>query len=161
MDVTQSTATPSLSQNTTSSSSPTQESASFQAALDAFYELHQQSQITGVSTAKYNAALESLGLEAGDNLEAIHLLSANGYNTGAPSVDAILKYGDTTQEVGNHSYMKQEQMPLSRSTPQELEDEATTTDVKEIAEEFLQQRMTPASVQQTDLATLLQDTQEG
>lgn len=78
----------------------------FQKALENFYEIHQRSQITGVSTFEYNNALKDLGLQKDDALKAIHLLQSNGYTTGAPSIEAILKYGDTPQTTGNHSYMK-------------------------------------------------------
>lgn len=103
---TSNTTTP-LSQSTTSAN--TNSTASFQAHLDEFYEIHQRSQITGVPTSIYKASLANLGLDTEDTwagMKAINLLKEHGYNTGKPSDEAILKYGNTDQEHGNKSYMK-------------------------------------------------------
>ena len=99
---------------------------SFASALNKFYEIHQRSQITGVSTFEYNKALSNLGLEKGDNLDAIHLLESNGYNTGAPSIESIVKYGNTSQKIGNHSYMKDETKVLKQEKAVMQEKVATT-----------------------------------
>ena len=107
----------------------------FQQALENFYEIHQQSQITGVSTKKYNDALNDLGLEADEALDAIHLLQSNGYSTGAPSVAAITKYGNTSQDVGNKSYMRHSEPIMQEKKVVSNEDTITVTeDTPEVKE---------------------------
>ena len=85
------------------------EDSSFQEALENFYELHQRSQISGVPTHTYQGALRDLGIDTQSSQAAFHgikLLEDNGYGTGKPSDEAILKYGAINQEHGNKSYMK-------------------------------------------------------
>lgn len=101
------------SASSTSTSQTTQvnssSSISFAQALEEFYELHQRSQITGVSTSDYNNALESLGIDSKDSraaFEGIELLQSNGYSTGKPTDEAILEYGSIDQDYGNKTYMK-------------------------------------------------------
>jgi len=78
-----------------------------------FYEIHQRSQITGVSIAEYNAAVAALGLDAEkDPFAAIQVLQEAGFDAGAPSLGAILKYGATPQTSGNQSYLTQENAPV-------------------------------------------------
>lgn len=87
----------------------TSSSTSFAQALEDFYELHQRSQITGVSTYEYNRALENLGIDSQDSraaFEGIELLQTNGYTTGKPTDEAILEYGSVDQAQGNKTYMK-------------------------------------------------------
>ena len=96
----------SVSQQTLQPATKKRDNADFQKALADFYLIHEQSQITGVSTYIYNKAIEKLGFKEGENLKAIQLLKQYAFDTGAPSIEAITKYGDTTQEVGNHTYMK-------------------------------------------------------
>lgn len=77
-------------------------------AIENFYEVHQRSQITGVPTSEYKAALSALGLDADKELfEAIKLLQEKGFETGSPSLEAILKYGATPKVSGNQSYLAQ------------------------------------------------------
>lgn len=105
---------PSSTSSVLSSSSNNTKNITLKEALDNFYELHQQSQVSGVSTSKYNAAVESLGIDtskSSSGLEAINLLKVNGYDTGKPKLEAILKYGtvantsDIKNMSGNKSYM--------------------------------------------------------
>jgi hypothetical protein len=73
-----------------------------------FYDIHQRSQITGVPIPEYNAAVTALGLDAEkDPFAAIKLLQGKGYEMGAPSLGAILKYGSVPQASGNQSYLAQ------------------------------------------------------
>jgi len=95
-----------LSQQTSQPQTKKRDSADFQKALADFYIIHEQSQITGVSTYKYNKAIEKLGFQEGEDLRAIQLLKQYGYDISAPSIEAITKYGDIIQEVGNHTYMR-------------------------------------------------------
>jgi hypothetical protein len=77
-------------------------------AIVNFYEVHQRSQITGVPTSEYKAAVAALGLDVDkEPFAAIKLLQDNGFNTGAPSLEAILKYGAAPQVSGNQSYLAQ------------------------------------------------------
>jgi hypothetical protein len=77
-------------------------------AIEKFYEVHQRSQITGVPTSEFKAAVAGLGLDADkEPFAAIKLLQENGFDTGAPSLEAILKYGATPQTSGNQSYLAQ------------------------------------------------------
>lgn len=77
-------------------------------AIENFYEVHQRSQITGVPTSEYKAAVAALGLDAGkEPFAAIKLLQDNGFDTSAPSLEAILKYGARPQVSGNQSYLAQ------------------------------------------------------
>jgi hypothetical protein len=77
-------------------------------AIENFYEVHQRSQITGVPTSEYKAAVAALGLDADkEPFAAIKLLQENGFDTGAPSLEAILKYGARPQVSGNQSYLAQ------------------------------------------------------
>jgi hypothetical protein len=77
-------------------------------AIENFYEVHQRSQITGVPTSEYKAAVAALGLCADkEPFAAIKLLQDNGFDTGAPSLEAILKYGVAPQASGNQSYLAQ------------------------------------------------------
>jgi len=111
-------------------------SASFEKALNRFYEIHQRSQITGVSTFEYNKALNDLGLKKGDNFKAIHLLQNNGYNTNAPSIESIVKYGNTSQKIGNHSYMKEEtkvDVPNKLATSEQVVTSEKPTMTKEVS----------------------------
>ena len=81
----------------------------FASALAHFYELHQRSQITGVPTNEYNAAIRALGLDPDkDPLAGIHALQENGFSTAAPSLEAILEYGDKPQLHGNQAYLAQD-----------------------------------------------------
>jgi hypothetical protein len=77
-------------------------------AIENFYEVHQRSQITGVPTSEYKAAVAALGLDADNEpFAAIKLLQEKGFETGAPSLEAILKYGAEPQVSGNQSYLAQ------------------------------------------------------
>lgn len=77
--------------------------------LGNLYELHQRAQITGVPTSLYNAAVQALGLDpVADPFAGIHSLQAAGFETGSPSIGAILKYGPKPQAHGNQSYLAQE-----------------------------------------------------
>lgn len=88
--------------------SPTDKEAQRAQAILNFYEVHQRSQITGVPTAEYNAAVAALGLDAEkDPFAAIKLLQDKGFEMGAPSLGAILKYGSVPQVNGNQSYLAQ------------------------------------------------------
>lgn len=90
-------------------STATTDTSAFQAALDAFYEIHQQSQITGVPTTIYNQALAKIGIDTSDTFaasEGISLLQSYGYNTDKPTDEAIVKYGNLDVSYGNKSYMK-------------------------------------------------------
>ena len=90
-----------------SSSSGATSSGSNQSALDAFYEIHQKSQITGVPTAEYNAAAKAAGFDvANDPLSGIRGLSAAGYQTAMPTYDAVVKYGagGTQGSSGNSAF---------------------------------------------------------
>ena len=78
-----------------------------QKALKAFYQVHQRSQITGVPTNEYNQAIAALGLGEGQSFAATDMLSKAGFDTGMPSVAAILRYGNTSDtSVGNLSFLK-------------------------------------------------------
>lgn len=91
----------SLNQVSNSQESPHQK------ALKAFYQVHQRSQITGVPTSEYNQAIAALGLEKGQSFAATDMLNQAGYNTGMPSVAAILRYGNTSNtSSGNLSFLK-------------------------------------------------------
>ncbi len=98
-------------------------SSSFKEALDAFYEIHQRSQITGVSTYVYNKALDSIGIDSSQTfsaIEGINLLQAYGYNTNRPTDEAILKYGTADQEHGNKSYMQNGRSISSEALKEEI-----------------------------------------
>lgn len=98
-------------------------SSSFKEALDAFYEIHQRSQITGVSTHIYNKALDSIGIDSSQAfsaIEGINLLQAYGYNTNRPTDEAILKYGTADQEHGNKSYMQNGRSISSEALKEEI-----------------------------------------
>ena len=76
-------------------------------ALKAFYQVHQRSQITGVPTSEYNQAIAALGLDKGQSFAATDMLNKAGYNTGMPSVEAILRYGNTSDtSTGNLNFLK-------------------------------------------------------
>ena len=78
-----------------------------QKALKAFYQVHQRSQITGVPTSEYNEAISALGLDKGQSFAATDMLNKAGFDTGMPSVAAILRYGNTSAtSVGNLSFLK-------------------------------------------------------
>jgi hypothetical protein len=78
-----------------------------QKALKAFYQVHQRSQITGVPTNEYNQAIAALGLGEGQSFAATDMLHKAGYDTGMPSVAAILRYGNTSDtSTGNLSFLK-------------------------------------------------------
>ena len=78
-----------------------------QKALKAFYQVHQRSQITGVPTSEYNQAIAALGLDKGQSFAATDMLNKAGFNTGMPSVAAILRYGNTSDtSTGNLSFLK-------------------------------------------------------
>jgi len=78
-----------------------------QKAIKAFYEVHQRSQITGVPTNEYNQAIAALGLEKGQSFAATDMLNKAGYNTGMPSIAAILRYGNTSDTSrGNLNFLK-------------------------------------------------------
>ena len=78
-----------------------------QKALKAFYQVHQRSQITGVPTSEYNQAIAALGLDKGQSFAATDMLNKAGYNTGMPSVEAILRYGNTSDtSTGNLNFLK-------------------------------------------------------
>ncbi len=99
-------------------------SSSFKEALDAFYEIHQRSQITGVSTYVYNKALDSIGIDSSQTfsaVEGINLLQTYGYNTNRPTDEAILKYGALDQEHGNKSYMQNGRSASSEALKEEIE----------------------------------------
>jgi len=98
--------------------SPTDKEAQRAQAILNFYEIHQRSQITGVPTAEYNAAVAALGLDAEkDSFAAIKLLQDKGFEMGAPSLGAILKYGATPQVSGNQSYLAQAEETKPKSAP--------------------------------------------
>lgn len=92
-----------------------------QQATEAFYQIHQRSQITGVPTNEYNQAMKDIGFQPGENLDAIRWLGQQGYATGAPSVEAILKYGNQADASSNRTYMNPEKnpAPASQQTPAE------------------------------------------
>ena len=76
-------------------------------AIKAFYEVHQRSQITGVPINEYNQAIAALGLGEGQIFAATDMLNKAGYNTGMPSVEAILRYGNTSDtSTGNLNFLK-------------------------------------------------------
>ena len=76
-------------------------------AIKAFYEVHQRSQITGVPTNEYNQVIAALGLGEGQSFAATDMLNKAGYHTGMPSVEAILRYGNTSDTVsGNLNFLK-------------------------------------------------------
>jgi hypothetical protein len=76
-------------------------------AIKAFYEVHQRSQITGVPTNEYNQAIAALGLGEGQSFAATDMLNQAGYDTGMPSVGAILRYGNTSEtSSGNLNFLK-------------------------------------------------------
>lgn len=78
-----------------------------QKAIKAFYEVHQRSQITGVPTTEYNQAIAALGLGKGQSFAATDMLNKAGYNTGMPSIEAILRYGNTNDtRSGNLNFLK-------------------------------------------------------
>ena len=78
-----------------------------QKALKAFYQVHQRSQITGVPTSEYNQAIADLGLDKGQSFAATDMLNKAGFDTGMPSVAAILRYGNTSDtSTGNLSFLK-------------------------------------------------------
>ena len=78
-----------------------------QKALKAFYQVHQRSQITGVPTSEYNQAIAALGLDKGQSFAATDMLNKAGFDTGMPSVAAILRYGDTSDtSTGNLAFLK-------------------------------------------------------
>ena len=78
-----------------------------QKALKAFYQVHQRSQITGVPTSEYNEAIAALGLDKGQSFAATDMLNKAGYDTGMPSMSAILRYGNTSDtSQGNLSFLK-------------------------------------------------------
>ena len=78
-----------------------------QKALKAFYQVHQRSQITGVPTSEYNEAISALGLDKGQSFAATDMLNKAGFDTGMPSVAAILRYGNTSDtSTGNLSFLK-------------------------------------------------------
>jgi len=78
-----------------------------QKALKAFYQVHQRSQITGVPTSEYNQAIAALGLDKGQSFAATDMLNKAGFDTGMPSVAAILRYGNTSDtSKGNLSFLK-------------------------------------------------------
>ena len=78
-----------------------------QKALEAFYQIHQRSQITGVPTSEYNQAIVALGLDKGQSFAATDMLNQAGFNTGMPSVSAILRYGNTSNtSTGNLNFLK-------------------------------------------------------
>ena len=78
-----------------------------QKALKAFYQVHQRSQITGVPTNEYNQAIAALGLDKGQSFAATDMLNKAGYNTGMPSVEAILRYGNPSDNsTGNLNFLK-------------------------------------------------------
>lgn len=109
-------------------STTTKSSTVFQEALEAFYDIHQRSQITGVSTQEYNQALTKIGIDTTDSFAAIkgiNLLQSYGYNTNKPTDQAIVKYGNTDVAYGNKSYMK---------NGTELSSEALTTEIKHLNE---------------------------
>ncbi len=102
-------------------------STKFQTALKHFDDLYQKSQVSGVSTSLFTKALEGIGLHKGDDLKGIELLKEYGHNTGAPSVEAILKYGNTQQKSGNHNYMKESSKKLTTAPQQTM-----TKEIKKI-----------------------------
>jgi hypothetical protein len=76
-------------------------------AIKAFYEVHQRSQITGVPINEYNQAIAALGLGEGQIFAATDMLNKAGYDTGMPSMSAILRYGNTSDtSQGNLSFLK-------------------------------------------------------
>ena len=76
-------------------------------AIKAFYEVHQRSQITGVPTNEYNQVIAALGLGEGQIFAATDMLNKAGYHTGMPSVEAILRYGNTSDTIsGNLNFLK-------------------------------------------------------
>ena len=78
-----------------------------QKALKAFYQVHQRSQINGVPTSEYNQAIAALGLDKGQSFAATDMLNQAGFNTGMPSVSAILRYGNTSNaSTGNLNFLK-------------------------------------------------------
>lgn len=88
-------------------SQPSEVDQHVQAILN-FYDIHQRSQITGVPISEYKAAVAALGLDPEkDTFAAINLLQEKGFETGAPSLAAILKYGAAPQVSGNQSYLAQ------------------------------------------------------
>jgi hypothetical protein len=123
----------------TSKTNSTKDSTKFQEALKHFDELYQQSQVSGVSTYLFTKALEGIGLHKGDDLKGIELLRQHHFNTSAPSINAILKYGNIQQTSGNHSYMKEqaiEQKPKDTEKdtekPSKIDETPIAQDIKKI-----------------------------
>jgi len=78
-----------------------------QKALKAFYQVHQRSQITGVPTSEYNEAIAALGLDKGQSFAATDMLNKAGFDTGMPSVAAILRYGNASDtSTGSLNFLK-------------------------------------------------------
>jgi hypothetical protein len=112
-------------------------SESLDQALDAFYQIHQRSQITGVPTAEYNAAVRALGLDPEqDPFAGINALEQKGYTIGMPTIGAILDYGATPQEHGNQSYLKQAENPESVQPNQPLSNQAIQLELQELDEAY-------------------------
>lgn len=76
-------------------------------AIAKFYDIYQQSQITGVPTSKFNKALADIGFKPDQVNDAVAMMQSRGHNTDQPTIGAILKYGSEPSAVGNQTYMKQ------------------------------------------------------
>lgn len=144
--------------------SPSDKEAQWSQAILNFYEIHQRSQITGVPTAEYNAAVAALGLDVQkDPFAAIKLLLDKGFEMGTPSLGAILKYGATPQVSGNQSYLAQTDEAKPAPAPSPAPFLAETTQVllqtqaqlDESAPEVVDQRPDPSAVAQ-EIQTLNQ-----
>ncbi len=72
-----------------------------------FYDVHQQSQISGTPTTEYNKAVANLGIDTTNTfsgVNAINQLGDAGYYTGKPTSGAVLNYGADVVEGGNALY---------------------------------------------------------
>lgn len=108
--------------------------------LEVLHELHQRAQITGVPTSMYNAAVQALGLDPVANpFAGAQALQAAGFETGAPSIGAILEFGATPSAHGNQSYLARETAPESRQTSIQSSSQAAAADElpqPELGQEF-------------------------
>lgn len=109
---------------------PTPNTSDPSKAIQHFYDLHQRSQITGVPTAVYNAAIVAMGLDpVKDPFAGIKALQQAGFETGSPSLEAILKYGAQPLKQGNQSYMQQDTVNAPATPlPPQLPTASTETD---------------------------------
>ena len=127
--------------NVLSTQSLSSNSFEHQNALNHFYDLHQRSQITGVSTTEYNDAIKALGLDPSKGpFAAIDLLREAGYDTSSPSIKAILNYGSSSQKHGNQTYLAQ---------PSDSSSLVKTSRKSDLVEESIAEQATPIKLSET------------